>query len=170
MVSQIITFMDKILLHLWLVIYYIYGRLLLHLWLVLHLRVIHEHVLNARVLKYDWTMKVKNSTQALLSGILCLTSSWPFLTCGCRAVSISEFTQQDGRKKTTAKRLSVTNVTGLLLARFVGSSLNIDFFLLFYKTICLKECQVCRKVFSNKIIVTLVAQGVPSSFLLRPFA
>ena len=53
MVSQIITFMDKILLHLWLVIYYIYGRLLLHLWLVLHLRVIHEHVLNARVLKYD---------------------------------------------------------------------------------------------------------------------
>ena len=31
----------------------------------------------------------------------------------------SEFTQQDGRKKTTAKRLCVTNVTGLLLMCFV---------------------------------------------------
>ena len=40
----------------------------------------------------------------------------------------SEFTQQDGRKKRTAKRLSVTNVTGLLLACFVGNSLNIDVF------------------------------------------
>ena len=31
----------------------------------------------------------------------------------------SEFTQQDGRKKRTAKRLCVTNVTGLLLAVYV---------------------------------------------------
>ena len=31
----------------------------------------------------------------------------------------SEFTQQDGRKKRTAKRLHVTNLTGLLLACFV---------------------------------------------------
>ena len=30
----------------------------------------------------------------------------------------SEFTQQEGRKKKTAKRLSVTNVTGILLACF----------------------------------------------------
>ena len=30
-----------------------------------------------------------------------------------------DLTQQDGRKKRTAKRLSVTNVTGLLLACFV---------------------------------------------------
>ena len=37
----------------------------------------------------------------------------------------SEFTQQDGRKKRTAKRLCVTNVAGLLLACFVGNSLNI---------------------------------------------
>ena len=35
--------------------------------------------------------------------------------------NISEFRQQDGRKKRTAKRLSVTNVTGLLLACFVGT-------------------------------------------------
>ena len=41
---------------------------------------------------------------------------------------ISEFTQQDGRKKRTAKRLSVTNVTGILLACFVGNSLNIVVF------------------------------------------
>ena len=31
----------------------------------------------------------------------------------------SEFTQQDGRKKRTAKRLHVTNLTGSLLACFV---------------------------------------------------
>ena len=40
----------------------------------------------------------------------------------------SEFTQQDGRKERTAKRLSVTNVAGLLLACFVGNSLNIHGF------------------------------------------
>ena len=83
---------------------------------------------------------------------------------------ISEFTQQDRRKKRTTKRLSVTNVTGLLIACFVGNSLNIDVFLLFYKKICLKECEVWRKVFWNKIFVTLVTQGLPSSFLPRPVA
>jgi len=31
----------------------------------------------------------------------------------------NEFTQQEGRKKRTAKRLCVTNVTGLLLGTFV---------------------------------------------------
>ena len=72
-----------------------------------------------------------------------------------------EFMQQDGRKKRTAKLLSVTNVTGLLFACFVGNSLNIDVFLIGYKNICLKESEVWRKVFSNKIIVTLVAQGLP---------
>ena len=40
----------------------------------------------------------------------------------------SEFMQQDGRKKRTAKFLSVTNVTELLFACFVGNSLNIDVF------------------------------------------
>ena len=33
--------------------------------------------------------------------------------------NISEFTQQDGRKKRTAKCLCVTNVTGLFLACYV---------------------------------------------------
>ena len=33
--------------------------------------------------------------------------------------NISEFTQQGGRKKRTAKRLRVTNVTGLLFTCFV---------------------------------------------------
>ena len=39
-----------------------------------------------------------------------------------------------------------------------------------YKKICLKESEVWRKVISNKIIVTLVTQGLPSSFLFRPVA
>ena len=43
---------------------------------------------------------------------------------------ISEFTQQDGRKKRTTKRL--TNVTELLLACFVGNSLNTDVFFFFF--------------------------------------
>ena len=76
----------------------------------------------------------------------------------------SEFTQQDGK----TLGVSVTNMTGLLLACFVGKSLNIDVFCS-SKKICLKECEVWRKVFSN-IIVTLVTQVLrPLSFpvLLR---
>ena len=47
---------------------------------------------------------------------------------------ISEFTQQDRRKKRTTKRLSVTNVTGLLIACFVGKSLlTLMFFALLQK-------------------------------------
>ena len=38
------------------------------------------------------------------------------------------------------------------------------------KNICLKESEVWRKVISNKIIVTLVTQGLPSSFLSRTVA
>ena len=37
-----------------------------------------------------------------------------------------------------------------------------------YKKLYLKESEVWRKVISNKIIVTLVTQGLPSSFLSRP--
>ena len=40
----------------------------------------------------------------------------------------------------------------------------------FYKKICLKERDVWRKVISNKIVVTVVTQGLPSSFLSRPVA
>ena len=40
----------------------------------------------------------------------------------------------------------------------------------FYKKICLKESDVWRKVISNKIVVTVVTQGLPSSFLSRPVA
>jgi len=34
--------------------------------------------------------------------------------------------------------------------------------------ICLKESEVWQRVISNKIIVMLVTQGLPSSFLSRP--
>ena len=43
-------------------------------------------------------------------------------------------------------------------------------FLVFYKKTCLKEGEVCQKSFSNKIIVRLVTQGLPSSFLFCPVA
>ena len=90
----------------------------------------------------------------------------------CRPLNISEFTQQDGRKRRTAKRLCVTNVTGLLLACSVVIFTKYQCFLVFYKKICLKEVEVCVKFFSNKIIFTLiVTQGLPSSspVLMRKF-
>ena len=40
----------------------------------------------------------------------------------------------------------------------------------FYKKICLKESDGWRKVISNKFVVTVVTQGLPSSFLSRPVA
>ena len=79
----------------------------------------------------------------------------------------SEFTQQDGRKKRTAKRLCVTNVIGLLLGSFVVVFPYHWCFLVYYKKVCLKEGVVWWNVFSNKIIVTFVTQGLPSSFLSR---
>ena len=39
-----------------------------------------------------------------------------------------------------------------------------------YEKICLKESDVWRKVISNKIVATVVTQGLPSSFLSRPVA
>ena len=40
--------------------------------------------------------------------------------------------------------------------------------LVFYKHTCLKKGEVGPKVCSNKFTVTLVTQGLPSSFLFRP--
>ena len=40
----------------------------------------------------------------------------------------------------------------------------------FYKKICLKESDFWRKVISNKIVVTVATQGLPSSSLSRPVA
>ena len=40
----------------------------------------------------------------------------------------------------------------------------------FYKKVCLKESDVWQKVISSKIIVTVVTQGLTSSFLSRPVA
>ena len=78
----------------------------------------------------------------------------------------SEFTQQDGKKKKTrAKPSCVTNVTGLSLTCFVV--ILTLCFLVFYKKISLKESEFLQKVISNKIIVTLVTQGLLSSSLSR---
>ena len=41
-------------------------------------------------------------------------------------------------------------------------------FVVFYKKIRLKESEFLRKVISNKIIATIVTQGLPSSSLSRP--
>ena len=58
--------------------------------------------------KSKLTVPEVNSTQFPVAN--CLLSS---------AKETSKFTQQEGTKKRTAKRLCMTNVTGLLLASFV---------------------------------------------------
>ena len=79
------------------------------------------------------------------------------LNSGCLSVSFrNRAAERRGRQR-------ATNVTGPLLACFVGNSLNIGVFF-FYKKIYLKECEVWGKVFSNTIIVTLATQGLPSTF------
>ena len=84
--------------------------------------------------------------------------------CVCGQGVISEFTQQDGKTLECDKR------DGAITCMLSRNSLNMDVFLFLYKKISLKECDVWRKVFPNKIIVTLVTQGLPSSFLSRPVA
>ena len=54
-----------------------------------------------------------------------------------------------------------------MLCRDLHSALM---FSVFYKKICLKESDGWRKVISNKFVVTVVTQGLPSSFLSRPVA
>ena len=56
----------------------------------------------------------------------------------------SEFTQQDGRKRRTAKRVCVTNVTGLCV---VVIFTKYQCFSVFYKKICLKEDEVWGNFF-----------------------
>ena len=70
----------------------------------------------------------------------------------------------------TVKRLSVTTVKWLLLACFVVIITVAGWhscFLVFYVKIYLKEGEVWRKVFSNKIIVTLVTQGLRLTVFFR---
>ena len=56
------------------------------------------------------------------------------------------------RKKRTAKRLSVTKRDGATTCVFCQESLYIDVFCSdFYKKICLKECELLRKVFKTKL-------------------
>ena len=69
-----------------------------------------------------------------------------------------------------AKLLCVTNVTGLLLASFVVIFSYHQYFLVFYKKICLKKGEVWRKVISTKLLSRLsqkVCRLLFSSVLLR---
>ena len=74
----------------------------------------------------------------------------------------SEFTQQEGRKKRT---FVCDKRDRAITWDFCGGLPLTLMFLVFYKTICSEKGVVWRHVFSNKIIVTIVTQGLPSSFL-----
>ena len=64
----------------------------------------------------------------------------------------SEFTQQDGRKWRTAKRVCLTNVTGLCV---VVIFTKYQCFSVFYKKICLKEDEVWGNFFQTKLLSRL---------------
>ena len=81
----------------------------------------------------------------------------------------SEFTQQDGKQNRTAKRLVWQTWHGYYLRVLSWYSLILTVSVLLEKDLFTEESEVCRKI-SNKIIVTLVTQGLPSSFLSRPVA
>ena len=83
-----------------------------------------------------------------------------------------DLTQQDGRKKRTAKRLSVTNVKGLLLACFVVifHYINVSRSV-FYKKIYLKV-KLRWKFFQTKLLSRSshkVCRLLSSPLLLRKF-
>ena len=85
---------------------------------------------------------------------------------------ISEFTEQDGRKKRMTKLLSVTNVMGLLLACFVGNSLNIDVFCSSTKRSVQRNVKFCGRFFQTKLLSRLshkVCRRLSSPVLLRKF-
>ena len=63
-----------------------------------------------------------------------------------------------------AKRLRVTNVTGLLLASFFLDLRLTKLFLVISKKICLKEGEVWRNYYVNKVVCLLF-----SAVLLRKF-
>ena len=69
-----------------------------------------------------------------------------------------------------AKRVCETIVTGLSLACFVVIFILHQCFPVVYKQTSSKEGGVWRKVFTKKIIVTLVTQPLPFSFLSSPVA
>ena len=83
----------------------------------------------------------------------------------------SEFTQQDGLKKRTGKRLSDKHDRAITWV-FCRDLHFTQMFLVFHEKSWLRKSEVWRKFISNKIIVTLVTQGLPllsSLVLLRKF-
>ena len=80
--------------------------------------------------------------------------------------------QQDGRKKRTATRMCVTNVTGLYFLHVCVlrlSSPKLMFPGLSQKDLLKGEWSSAETFFKQNI-VTLVTQGLPSSFLSSPVA
>ena len=90
------------------------------------------------------------------------------------SLAIRKFTQQDGRKKTTAKRLCVTNVTGLqrITCMFCYDlHLTLTFSGL-HKNICLRKVKFGGKFFETKLLSRLSHKAgrlLFSPVLLRKF-
>ena len=82
------------------------------------------------------------------------------LNSGCLSVS---FRNRTAERRGQQKAWVWQTWRDHYLPVFSGVHLTLMFFF-FYKKICLKECEVWGKVFSNTIIVTLATQGLLSTF------
>ena len=80
--------------------------------------------------------------------------------------NISEFTQQDGTKKRTAKCLSVTKVKGLLLACLVRNSLNMNVFGSFTKRSVQRNVKFGGKFSQTKFAIIFLLLSCCISSLL----
>ena len=82
----------------------------------------------------NFIVKWRSRQNPGLTALPCLSYGSPLLFLpSCCVLFTSEFTQQDGKKKRTAKRLCVTNVTVLWLACFVVIFTYINVFWSFTK-------------------------------------
>ena len=76
-------------------------------------------------------------------------------------VENSEFTPHDGKIEEDSETLACDKRERAITCVLRRDLYLTTLFLVFYEKICLKEGEVWRKAFSNKIIVTFNTQGLP---------
>ena len=110
--------------------------------------------------KMSWVRRVIITTIVIIIIIIIITV---IIVITIVVVIIREFTptgrQEEGEGKTLVCDKRDKAIT-CILCRDLHLAL---IFCGLFKTICLKESEVWRKVISNKIVVTVVTQGLPSS-------
>ena len=118
----------------------------------------------------SWVRRVIITTIVIIIIIIIIIIITVIIVITIVVVIIREFTPTGRQEEEEGKTLVCDkrdNAITCILCRDLHLAL---IFCGLFKTICLKESEVWRKVISNKIVVTVVTQGLPSSFLSRPVA